>query len=71
MLHALLGTTDNSLTRAAWIDIVDPTPAEIAAVEKAFSLRVPVKEEVSENQSAASRTWHALYDGTAYSRDWR
>ena len=53
MLHAFPGTTQNSLSRAAWIDIVDPTPSEIAAVEKAFSLRVPVKEAVSEIETTS------------------
>jgi magnesium transporter len=53
MLHTFPGTTDNSLTRAAWIDIVDPTPTEIAAVEKVFSLRVPVKEAVSEIETTS------------------
>jgi len=53
MLRAFPGTTDNSLTQASWIDIVDPTPTEIAAFEKAFSLRVPVKEEVSEIETTS------------------
>jgi magnesium transporter len=51
MLRAFPGTT--SLTQAAWIDIVDPTPTEIAAFEKAFNLRVPVKEEVSEIETTS------------------
>ena len=53
MRQAREGTTDNSLTQASWIDIVDPTPTEIAAFEKAFSLRVPVKEEVSEIETTS------------------
>jgi magnesium transporter len=53
MLRAFPDTTDNSLTRASWIDIVDPTPSEIAAFEKAFGLRVPVKEEVSEIETTS------------------
>jgi magnesium transporter len=53
MLHGFPGITDKSLSGAAWIDLVDPTPAEIAAVEKAFSLRVPVKEAVSEIETTS------------------
>jgi magnesium transporter len=53
MLRAFPGTTDNSLTQASWIDIVDPGPTEIAAVEKAFNLRVPVKDEVSEIETTS------------------
>jgi len=45
MLRAFPDTTDNnSLTQASWIDVVEPTPGEIAAFEKAFELRVPTKE---------------------------
>jgi len=53
MLRAFPDTTDNSLTQASWIDIVDPTPTEIAAFEKAFGLRVPMKEEVSEIETTS------------------
>jgi magnesium transporter len=53
MLRAFPDTTDNSLTQASWIDIVDPTPSEIAAFEKAFGIRVPVKEEVSEIETTS------------------
>src|SRR5690348_15478067 len=53
MLHGFPGITDKSLSGAAWIDLVDPTPAEIAAVEKAFSVRVPVKEAVSEIETTS------------------
>ena len=53
MLRAFPGTTDNSLSEASWIDIVDPTPAEIAAFEKGFNLRVPVKAEVSEIETTS------------------
>jgi magnesium transporter len=63
MLRAFPDTTDNSLSKTSWIDIVDPTPAEIAALEKAFGLRVPVKEEVSEIETTSRlRVEHgALY----------
>jgi magnesium transporter len=53
MLRAFPETAQNSLTEACWIDIVDPTPAEIAGLEKAFELRVPVKEEVSEIETTS------------------
>jgi magnesium transporter len=63
MLRAFPDTPDNSLTGACWIDIVDPIPAEIAAFEKTFGLRVPAKEEVSEIETTSRlRVEHgALY----------
>jgi magnesium transporter len=42
-----------SLGDAAWIDLVDPTPPEIAAFEKAFGLRVPTKDKVSEIETTS------------------
>jgi magnesium transporter len=54
MLRAFPDTTDNnSLTQACWIDVVDPTPGEIAAFEKALELRVPTKEELSEIETTS------------------
>jgi magnesium transporter len=55
MLRAFPPTPDvgMSLTRAAWIDLVDPTPTEIAAFEKAFDLRVPTKDELSEIETTS------------------
>jgi magnesium transporter len=54
MLRALPDKTDNnSLTQASWIDVVDPTPGEIAAFEKAFDLRVPTKDELSEIETTS------------------
>jgi magnesium transporter len=54
MLRAFPDTTDNnSLTQASWIDVVDPTPGEIAAFEKAFELRVPTKEELGEIETTS------------------
>jgi magnesium transporter len=55
MLRAFPVTPDigKSLTQASWIDLVDPTPAEIAAFEKAFDLRVPTKEELSEIETTS------------------
>jgi magnesium transporter len=42
-----------SFTGASWIDLVDPTPAETAAFEKTFDLRVPTKEELSEIETTS------------------
>jgi len=54
MLRAFPDTTDNnSLTQASWIDVVDPTPGEIAAFEKTFELRVPTKEELGEIETTS------------------
>jgi magnesium transporter len=54
MLRAFPDTTDNnSLTQACWIDVVDPTPGEIAAFEKVLELRVPTKEELSEIETTS------------------
>jgi magnesium transporter len=54
MLRAFPDTTDNnSLTQASWIDVVDPTPGEIAAFEKAFELRVPTKAELGEIETTS------------------
>jgi magnesium transporter len=52
-----------SLTDASWIDLIDPTPTEISAFEKAFGLRVPTKEELSEIETTSRlRVEHgALY----------
>lgn len=52
-----------SLTGACWIDLVDPTPTEIAGFEKAFGLRVPTSEELSEIETTSRlRVEHgALY----------
>jgi len=52
-----------SLTDASWIDLIDPTPAETAAFEKAFGLQVPTKEELSEIETTSRlRVEHsALY----------
>ena len=55
MLRAYPATPDlgQSLTQAAWIDLVDPSPSETAAFEKAFGLRVPTKEELSEIETTS------------------
>jgi magnesium transporter len=42
-----------SLADACWIDLVDPTSTETAAFEKAFGLRVPTQEELSEIETTS------------------
>jgi magnesium transporter len=46
-------TDGTSLAGAAWIDLVDPTPAESAIFEKTFGLRVPTKEELGEIETTS------------------
>jgi magnesium transporter len=55
MLRAFPANPDigTSLKQASWIDLVDPSPAEIAAFEKAFELRVPTREELSEIETTS------------------
>jgi magnesium transporter len=55
MLRAFPSIPDlgQSLTQAAWIDLVDPSASETAAFEKAFGLRVPTKEELSEIETTS------------------
>ena len=36
------------LSQAVWVDLISPDAAEVAAVEAAFGVRVPTKDEVSE-----------------------
>ena len=52
-----------SLSSAVWIDLVDPSPTEIAAFEKAFEFRVPNKDELNEIETTSRlRVEHdALY----------
>jgi magnesium transporter len=42
-----------SLKTAAWVDLVDPTPEEKAAFQKAFGLRVPTPDEVAEIEATS------------------
>jgi magnesium transporter len=42
-----------SLSGAAWVDLVDPTPAESAIVEKKLGLRVPTKEALVEIETTS------------------
>ncbi len=54
---------DASLATAAWVDLIDPTDAEISVFEQAFALRVPTKEELTEIETTSRlRVEHdALY----------
>jgi magnesium transporter len=42
-----------SLANAAWVDLIEPTDAERDAFQKAFGLRVPSKEELSEIEATS------------------
>lgn len=42
-----------SLSGAAWIDLIDPTPDERTACETALGLRVPTKEELGEIETTS------------------
>jgi magnesium transporter len=59
----IISSASKSLTDAYWIDLIDPTPNEIAEFEKAFGLRVPTKAELSEIETTSRlRVEHgALY----------
>jgi magnesium transporter len=65
MLNALPVVSDSSesLASAVWVDLVDPSPTETGAFEKAFGLRVPNKDELSEIETTSRlRVEHdALY----------
>jgi magnesium transporter len=48
------GRTDGpSLSKSAWVDLVDPSEAERTAFEQAFGLRVPTKEELGEIETTS------------------
>lgn len=44
---------DTELARATWIDLVSPTPEEIARVQEVTGLRAPAEHEVSEIESTS------------------
>jgi magnesium transporter len=44
---------DASLSQAIWVDLIDPTAAERAAIEHAFGLRVPTQVELSEIEATS------------------
>jgi len=54
---------DNSLSGAAWVDLVDPTAAERSRFEQAFGLRVPTKDELGEIEATSRLQFeqNALY----------
>jgi magnesium transporter len=41
------------LSSAIWVDLIDPTDAEIKEFEQAFGLRVPTKDELSEIEATS------------------
>jgi magnesium transporter len=55
MLNALPAASDSnqSLASAVWVDLLDPTPTETGAFEKAFGLHVPSKHELSEIETTS------------------
>ena len=55
MLNALPNVPDDSkhLSNAVWVDLIDPIPTETAAFEKAFGLRVPSNDELSEIETTS------------------
>jgi len=54
MLTAFTSTADTTDLRSAiWIDLRDPTEAEIQAVTEATGLRVPTQDEVSEIEASS------------------
>ena len=58
-----IGPEGADLARAVWIDLLDPTPAELDQVQKVTGLRVPTRTEVSEIE-ATSRL--AFQNGAYY-----
>jgi magnesium transporter len=54
MLNAYpVDSTGTSLSRPAWIDLIDPSDAERSTFEKTFGLRVPTKDELSEIEATS------------------
>jgi magnesium transporter len=64
MLHTYpLDHARTSLSQCTWIDLVDPTDEERAAVERAFGLRVPTRDELREIETSSRLQ---IEDGTLY-----
>jgi magnesium transporter len=42
-----------SLRRAVWIDLLNPTPEEVRAVQAALSIEIPTREEMQEIESSS------------------
>jgi magnesium transporter len=53
MLNTYPARSDLLAEGVAWIDLFDPTAEERAAVEQAFGLRVPAREELSEIETTS------------------
>jgi magnesium transporter len=68
MLIAYPSTAEapDRLKGAVWIDLLSPTPEEIAAVEAAIGLKVPTREDLSEIEASSrlQRVGKALYLST-------
>src|SRR3954447_19727102 len=57
------GDDPGALTAAHWIDLVDPTPEEIARVERAFGISLPSRESLIEIEASSRLRAH---EGTLY-----
>ena len=49
----ILTCPPNDIARAIWIDLLQPTPAEIEQVRAATGLRVPTEGQISEIESSS------------------
>src|SRR4051812_31539880 len=61
--HAAAGADPRALTAAHWVDLVDPTPEEIAQVESAFGISLPTRESLIEIEASSRLRAH---EGTLY-----
>jgi magnesium transporter len=61
--HAAAGADPGPLTSAHWVDLVDPTPEEIAQVESAFGISLPTRESLIEIEASSRLRAH---EGTLY-----
>jgi magnesium transporter len=52
-LQRVGGDGDDALRRAVWIDLLQPTPEEIARVQRATGLGVPTEANISEIESSS------------------
>lgn len=51
--RAVASDSAGDLTAAVWIDLLDPTPDEAAAVQAAAGLRIPTREALSEIEASS------------------
>ena len=53
-VQAVADHAGDTLTRAVvWVDLCNPTPSEIASVERAFHMEVPTREEMGEIEASS------------------